>query len=898
MTTRNLRYMFEPKSLALIGASDKAGAVGAVVMRNIINAGFAGEIFPVNPKYQTIEGIRAYPDIESLPVAPDLAVIITPPATVPGLIAQLGEKGTKAAVVITAGFGEGGSEDGHRLRQQMLDAARPYLLRILGPNCLGLMIPGVFLNASFAHIQALPGRLAFATQSGAIITSVLDWATYRRIGFSHFVSLGDMSDIDFGDMLDYLANDSQTKAILLYIEAITNARKFMSAARAASRMKPVIVVKAGRHAEGAKAAASHTGAMAGSDAVYDAAFVRAGMLRVSTMSALFNAVETLSLYQSVAGDRLTILTNGGGVGVIATDTLIDKKGRLADLSPKTIERLNEVLPKTWSHGNPVDIIGDAPGSRYADALDALFEDDNADAILVLNCPNAVASSTEAAQSVIETVKKKPRSKLLITSWLGEGAASGARQLFSENRIPSYETPDDAVRAFMQMVRYQRSREMLMETPPNIPEIFTPAPKAVQAIISNALSEGRQWLSEFEAKAVLSAYQIPVSDTRIVSSPEEAEAAAAEMNQTVVLKILSPDITHKSDVGGVALNLQTPALVKKSALMMLERIRQYRPDAKIEGFTIQPMIRRKNARELIVGVTDDIQFGPVILFGHGGTAVEVIGDNALTLPPLNMHLAREVMKRTRVYRLLEKYRDVPAADMDAIALTLVKVSQLICDIADIAELDINPLFADENGVIALDARIRVAKSQVPAAQRLAIRPYPKELEEMITAPGGQRFLIRPIKPEDEPALLTLFSELTPEEIRMRFLYYMKFMPHQMAARLTQIDYNRQMALVLSDPPGRGTDKIYGIVNISADPNNETAECAILVRGDLTGMGLGALLMERIINYSKICGIREIYGELLTENEAMLKLSRSFGFEVSDVPDHPGVRRITLKLNRDV
>ncbi|HAO23363.1 MAG TPA: GNAT family N-acetyltransferase, partial [Desulfobacteraceae bacterium] len=414
MTTRNLRYMFEPKSLALIGASDKAGAVGAVVMRNIINAGFAGEIFPVNPKYQTIEGIRAYPDIESLPVAPDLAVIITPPATVPGLIAQLGEKGTKAAVVITAGFGEGGSEDGHRLRQQMLDAARPYLLRILGPNCLGLMIPGVFLNASFAHIQALPGRLAFATQSGAIITSVLDWATYRRIGFSHFVSLGDMSDIDFGDMLDYLANDSQTKAILLYIEAITNARKFMSAARAASRMKPVIVVKAGRHAEGAKAAASHTGAMAGSDAVYDAAFVRAGMLRVSTMSALFNAVETLSLYQSVAGDRLTILTNGGGVGVIATDTLIDKKGRLADLSPKTIERLNEVLPKTWSHGNPVDIIGDAPGSRYADALDALFEDDNADAILVLNCPNAVASSTEAAQSVIETVKKKPRSKLLIT----------------------------------------------------------------------------------------------------------------------------------------------------------------------------------------------------------------------------------------------------------------------------------------------------------------------------------------------------------------------------------------------------------------------------------------------------------------------------------------------------
>ncbi|MGH6954594.1 MAG: acetate--CoA ligase family protein, partial [Alphaproteobacteria bacterium] len=567
MTVRNLDRVFKPASVALIGASRTPRSVGAVLARNLLRAGFEGPIMPVNPKYSAIEGVLAYADVASLPVVPDLAVISTPPEAVPRLVAELGAKGTKAAVVITAGFGEGGEGGGKALQRAMLEAARPHLLRIVGPNCLGVMVPGRRLNASFAHLAPLEGGIAFVAQSGALLVSVLDWATSRGIGFSYMVSLGDMADVDFGDMLDYLAGDAGTRAILLYIEAVTNARKFMSAARAAARVKPVVVVKAGRHAEGARAATSHTGALAGDDAVYDAAFRRAGLLRVLDMEELFDAVETLATANPPKGDRLAIVTNGGGVGVLATDALIDAGGRLAELSAGTVARLDRVLPPTWSHGNPVDIIGDASGKRYADALGAVLEDEGVDAVLVLNCPTAVASSAEAAEAVSGVLDGRATSAF--TSWLGDGTAAAARRLFAERRVPTYPTPSQAVRAFMHMVRYGRAQDQLMETPPSLPE-FRIDRAAARAEIARALDDGRELLTEPEAKAVLEAYGVPVVPTRAAPNAEDAAAAAREFAAPVALKILSPDITHKSDVGGVELDL-APDAVAAAALAMAARV---------------------------------------------------------------------------------------------------------------------------------------------------------------------------------------------------------------------------------------------------------------------------------------------------------------------------------------
>lgn len=897
MTIRNLEFMFNPSAVALVGASRKPGSVGAVMARNLVSAGFKGDIFPVNAKYKTIEGLRAYPDLNRLPKTPDLAVIATPPDTVPRLIETLGRRGTRAAVVITAGFHEGGSEKGQWLCTQMLNAARPHLLRIVGPNCLGIMVPGVGLNASFGHVAPLQGGIAFVAQSGAVQTSVLDWATSKGIGFSHFVSVGNMSDVDFGDMLDYLAADKSAKAILLYIENITHARKFMSAARAAARMKPVIVVKAGRSAEGARAAASHTGALAGADDVYNAAFERAGLLRVMDMQALFDAVETLAMSRPFAGDRLAILTNGGGVGVLATDVLMDKQGRLAELAPETIARLDGVLPRTWSRNNPVDIIGDAPPDRYADALRILLADKGVDALLVLNCPTAVASSTEAARAVVDTLKEnsaKIGARGIFTSWLGIDSAREARRIFAENRIPSYQTPAEAIRGFMQMVRYRRSQAMLMETPPGIPEVFEPATEEAREIVQAALTEDRTWLTEMEARAVLAAYRIPVVDTHAVTTPEAAAALAARLGAPLVLKIRSPDIIHKSDAGGVAVNLTSPAAVQAAALRMQQHIREIRPDAILSGFAVQPMVHRPNARELIVGASEDVQFGPVILFGQGGTAVEIIRDKAIALPPLNMHLAHEVMRRTRVYGLLHGYRGKPAADLDSIALTLVKVSQLVSDIAEIAELDINPLLADERGVLALDVRIKVARSPLTAEKRLAIGPYPKVLESTLTLGDGQKLFIRPIRPEDEPALQDLFSKLSMDEIRLRFLHAMKILSHQMAARLTQIDYDREMALVLCLPGAETAAELFGVVRLAADPDNECAEFAILLRRDMTGMGLGPMLMRRIIDYARQKGIRELRGDVLSDNRAMLKLCEAFGFKRRRDPQDPEIVMVTLAL----
>jgi acetyltransferase len=910
MTTRNLHTLFRPKSVAVIGASNRASSIGRVLMQNLLHAGpepsssvpsavapvFCGPIMPVNPKHDTVLGVRAYPDVDALPFAPDLAVIAVAAARVPALVEALAELGTRGIVIISAGLGQR-SADGRTLQQAVLDAARPKLVRVVGPNSLGILVPAVGLNASFAHLTPPPGDIAFLAQSGAITTSVLDWAFARGIGFSHALSLGDMADVDFGDLLDYLANDSATRAILLYVEVITQARKFMSAARAASRMKPVIVVKSGRHESSGRAAASHTGRLAGPDAEYAAAFRRAGMLRVAALEELFDAVETLALARPPRGRRLAILSNGGGTAVLAADALLDLGGKLAQLSPQTLERLDTVLPANWSRANPIDIVGDATAQRYAQALDIVLEDSDLDGVLILHCPTAIAPGPEAARAVIATVKRYPDATVL-TSWLGEQAARASRTELQQHRVPTYETPEQAVRAFMQMVDYRRNQELLIETPPSLPELFVADAERAREVIDRAAAGRRAWLTDAEAKDVLAAYGVPVTRPLEAATPVEAGAAAAKLGVPVVLKVVAQGILHKSDAGGVALGLSEPAAVEAAASAMLERVRAARPDVEITGFGVEPMIERPRALQLIVGASSGGDFGPVILFGHGGTAVEVIDDTAVELPPLNLRLARGLIERTRVFRQMRGYRDVPAVDLDAVALALTRVSQLLVDCPQIIELDINPLLADEHGVVAVDARIKIDAEPGAAASRLAIRPYPKELEQDVQLADGRVLLLRPILPEDEPALQAGFEKLTPEEIRARFFVPLKTLSHVMAARFTQIDYDREMALALTEHGIPGKAEIFGVVRMVADPDNRAAEFAVIVERRFTGLGFGMLLMHRIIDYARARGVAELFGDVLADNARMRRLCKSLGFSESFDADTPGVVRVRLALDPPV
>jgi acetyltransferase len=889
MTTRNLEYALKPRSVALIGASQRENSVGRKLFENLLDAGFAGPVMPVNPNSAEILGRTAYASVADLPSAPDLAVIATRAATVPSLVDELGKRGTKAAIVISAGFTELGDE-GALLQQAMLDAARPHLLRVVGPNCIGVLAPGGKLNASFAPLTPRAGNVAFVTQSGALLTAVLDWADSRGIGFSHLVSLGSMADVDFGDMLDYLANDDATHAILLYVEAITHARKFMSAARAAARSKPVIVCKAGRHAEGARAARSHSGALAGSDAVYDAAFRRAGMLRVYALEELFDAVEMLAIGRHPAGERLAIVTNGGGMGILATDRLIDEHGRLAALSEGSIARLNDVLPRGWSRANPVDLMGDAGADRYRAALEVVVTDPNVDATLVLNCPVAVTSSLECARAVVEA-HAQHRYKPLLASWVGGDRQRDAEALLREHRVPTYATPEEAVRAFMYLVNYRRNQSALLETPPAA-TAAAPDRTAARRIVADALQRGGGWLDAIAARAVIGAYGIPIVASIPCATADDAAAAAIGLDCPVALKIRSPDITHKTDVGGVILDLADADAVRAAASAMLARVASARPDAHDLAFTVEPMVPARGGVELIVGGYEDAQFGPVIVFGHGGTAAEVRDDVALGLPPLNLVLAHAMIARTRVRRLLEGYRGREPLDLAAAASTLLAISQLIIDLPEVVELDVNPLYVDAKGATALDARVRVAAAPRPGTARLAISPYPDELEETVTLADGHALLLRPIRPEDEPALHAAFAKLTAEEIRMRFFVAMQALPHPLAARFTQIDYDREMALVLT-PPGPTVD-IWGVVRIHADPDLTRAEFAILVRHEFAHRGLGTLLMQRIIAYAKTRGIGELFGLVLRENRKMLQLSRDLGFVVSIDRDDPAYVSVTLAL----
>jgi acetyltransferase len=896
MTIRNLNIMFQPQSVALVGASDRQGSIGLSVAENLLRAAFGGPIAFVNPAHAAILGRSCSPSIAALPFVPNLGVVATPPQTVPDIIAELGSKGCRAAVVITAGV----TGD---LAQRMREAARPYLLRIIGPNCLGIQVPSLKLDASFAQTFAKPGDIALVSQSGAITAAMLDWAAVEGVGLSHVISIGDAADVDLGDMLDFLAGDVTCRAVFLYIEAVTHAAKFMSAARRCSRAKPVIAIKSGRHPEAAKAATSHTGALAGSDNVYDAALRRAGILRVLDLDEMFDAAEMLARVKTVPGSRLAIVTNGGGAGVLAADTLTDLRGTLASLEPKTLDALNKSLPATWSHGNPVDIIGDAGPDRYRIAMEAVMRDGNTDAVLVMNCPTALASSVDAAKATMDAVKNDRKlgfTKPVIATWLGRSTASDVGPLFRDAMVPDFETPGDAVKGIMQVVRYGRAQAELMQTPPALPPGLCFEPERVDAGIGRALQEGRSLMTEPEAKAVLAAYGIPTVPTRVAATPEEARKAASDLlhdYSSVVVKILSPSLTHKSDIGGVRLDLASAEEVEKVTRQMLTNIKASRPDAVLEGVTVQPMIQRPDAYELILGITTDPTFGPVILFGAGGTGVEAIADTAMALTPLDLKLARDLIESTRIYKLLKGFRGKRAVDLNGLALCLVKLSSLALCHQPIRELDINPLLVDEKGMIALDARIRVEDPAKHAAPPPAIRPYPMQWETKQSLLNGREIFIRPMRPDDERFYTDFMARMTPEDIRLRLFMPMRQFSHQFIARLTQIDYAREMAFIALAPDTGGASEMLGVSRLCADPDYERAEFAIMVRSDLKGLGLGWVLMRQLILYARSEGLQSLYGMVLKENATMLRMSHELGFQFEPVPDDGSLSMVVLDLKSD-
>lgn len=882
MSVRNLDALFAPRSVAVIGVSGRPGNLGALVLRNLQGGGFAGPLWAVNQHAGEVAGTKLWPGVASLPAAPELAVICTPPATVPGLVEELARMGTRAAIVITAGLKSGVQEDGRTYEQALLEAARPALLRVLGPNCIGALVPGIELNASFAPGAAQPGQLAFVTQSGALATAMLDWANSRGIGFSHFVSLGDSADVDFGDLLDYLASDGDTRSILMYVESVKHARKFMSAARAAARNKPVIVVKAGRAPEGARAAASHTGALAGSDAVFDAAVRRSGMVRVATLEDLFDAAETLAHPAPWRGERLAIVTNGGGAGVLAADALALGQGCLAQLSDATLQALDAVLPPNWSRGNPVDLIGDAPAQRYRQAMEILLAAPEVDGLLFLHAPTAIVPAADIAQDCLPLLRGA--AKPVLSAWLGGRTVEAARRAFTDAGLSWYPTPERAVAAWQQLVHYHRGQDALLQLPDaQPPEIRVDRARAEQ-LLRDGLASGREWLDEAQAKELLAAYGIPTVPTRRVRNAEEAVEAAIALGFPVALKIVAPELVHKSDAGGVALDLANGDEVRKAAVLMRQKVARVSPHAHVHGFTVQAMARRPRAHELILGMATDEVFGPVLLFGAGGTGVEQRKDTATELPPLNAQLARDLVARTRVGALLGPHRGQAGVHQAALADALLRLSRIACELPAVAELDINPLLADSDGVLALDARVRL---RVPAAgegSRLALRPYPSGLEDTLQL-GTRKLLVRPIRPEDGARLADFYAGCSAEDLRLRFFLARREVPRTELARYCQIDYEREMAFIALEG-----ERMVAEVRAVSDPDNTVAEFAIQVAGGWQRQGVGRLLLDKMLGYLQARGTAEMVGTCLGENRAMAELARHAGFAVS-----PGAEG-TLELRK--
>jgi len=872
-----LNKLFNPKTIAVIGASDEEGSVGEALMNNLINSDYGGIIFPVNIKHGSVHSIKAYQSVKEIKDNIDLAVIATPAKTVPQIIKECGEKKVGSVVIITAGFSEAGKE-GLKMSQEILKLGRKFNIRILGPNCLGFIRPKHHLNASFASKMALPGKIAFISQSGALCTAILDWSLKNNVGFSYFVSVGSMLDVGFHDLIDYFGSDPDTDSILIYMESLSDARKFLSAARAFSRTKPIIVLKVGRSEAGAKAAKSHTGSIAGNDRVFNAAFERAGIVRVDTTVSLFHTAKALAMQPRPRGNKMAVITNAGGPGVIAADALIYSGGQIANLAKITINRLNKLLPPIWSRGNPIDILGNAGPEQYKKALEIALKDENTDAVLVILTPQAMTKPTEAAKQLVKV--KNTRKKTILASWMGGYDVQAGREILEKGNIPVYRQPEDAIRSFMHIYNYSKNLELLYETPATIPHAFTPKTEANKKIIENAIKNKHASLNEVEIKKMLLNYGIPVVKSAVAKNKKEAGIKAAKIGFPAAMKILSSDILHKTDIGGVILNINTSADAINAFGRIMSNVKKNEPDANIEGVLIEPMIKKRY--ELLIGCKKDPIFGPVIVFGMGGVAVEIFKDTKIGLPPLNMSLSLRMIKETKIYKLLKGYRGMPGVDIQSIQFLLYKFAYLIADFPEIKELDINPFAVDEHGGIVLDAKIildkEVLKKSIKPYSHLVISPYPKEYITQFKLKNKEVVTLRPIRPEDEPLEAEMFKSFSKETMRHRFFSQISDISHEMLIRYTQIDYDREIAIIaeLSD---KGEKKMLGVARLISDPFNKTAEFAIVVADPWQFQGLGNKFTDYILEIAKERGIKKIHAKFLKDNKPMISIFTKRGFNIT-------------------
>ena len=888
MGAENLDKVFKPKSIAVIGASNKVGSAGYRIFRNLIGSGYEGVVYPVNPNRESIQGVQAFPSVEDLPKVVDLAIIATPAKIVPDITEQCGKKGIKGILIISAGFKEIG-EEGLALEKSIIDIKEKYGLRIVGPNCVGFILPYLNLNATFAGSMPEEGNIALISQSGAVCGAILDWAAAAKVGFSAFASVGSMIDVDFGDLIDYFGMDIHTRSIVLYIESITEAKKFMSAAKSFARAKPIIVIKSGRYKEGAKAASSHTGALAGEDVIYDAAFRRAGIVRVRDIRDLFNCSSILAKQPRPTGPNIAIITNAGGPGVLATDSIIERGGKLAKLSEETIEKLNEFLPPHWSKANPVDIIGDGDEERYRKTMEICLEDKNIDGLLILCVPQVMAEPKKLADRIIDISRKT--TKPILTSFIGEESIYHARQLLNRNNVPTYPSPDEAVEAYMHLYHYARGLELLYETPEEITiETNSPYKSLVDNILEDALHDKREILTENESKAFLELYGIKTTKPFIAETEDKAVELAEQIGYPVVMKIHSPDISHKSDVGGVALDLQCKEEIKKMFKQMTQTAKEKVPDAAILGVTIQKMVKNKGY-ELILGSKKDPVFGSVVLFGMGGIYTELFKDRSIGFPPLNQVLAHRIIEKTKAYTLLKGFRGLKPVNITKVEETMIKFSQLIVDHPEIKEIDINPLIASGDELIAVDSRI-IIDHEPKKHPHLIITPYPSKYKKNITLKDGTNVHLRPIKPEDEYLWLDMFRNFSEETVRYRFFRIIKDTPHEMRTRFCNIDYEREIGIV-AEIEKDGKKSFIGVTRLIVEPkNNDEAEFALVVCDDRHRQGLGSEFIDYTIEIAKDKNLKKIHGVVLKDNTPMISLCREKGFQFSE--GDPGEYKIEYDL----
>jgi acetyltransferase len=882
MTTKNLDKLFNPKTIAVIGATNRKGSVGYSLMQNLIMGQYEGIIYPINPNRKSVHGVKAYPSIKEIPDNIDLALIATSASTVPGLVEECGHAGVKGIVIITAGFKEAGKE-GEAMCKKILQTAEKYDISIIGPNCLGFIRPKLSLNASFAARMAKPGKIAFISQSGALCTAVLDWSIKQNVGFSYFVSIGSMIDVGFHDLIDYFGQDPETSSILIYMESLTDARKFLSAARAFARAKPIIILKVGKSLEGAKAAMSHTGSITGNDAVFDAAFKRAGIMRVNTIAELFDCTQALAMQKRPLGNRLAVITNAGGPGVIATDALISDNGRLAQLSASTIKKLDKVLPPTWSKGNPVDVLGDAGADRYKESIRLCINDKGIDGLLVILTPQGMTDSVSVARALVELSRNSE--KPVFASWMGEDDVEPGRRVLETGNVPSFRMPEDAVRCFMRLYSYTKNLEALYETPATIPHAFVPKTMANKKLINDIFKQGRFTMTEFESKKFLSNYGIPVAKNDIAKSPADAAIIAEKIGFPVAMKILSPDILHKTDVGGVRININNKEEAEKAYSDILSTVKKHNAKADIHGIFIEDMASRRY--ELLIGCKKDPIFGPTIVFGMGGVAVEVFKDINIGLPPLNMALSMRLIEETKIFRLLKGYRGIAGVDLSSIQFLLYKFAYLVSDFPEIKEIDINPFAVDEKGGIVLDAKVILDESmkdrKIKPYSHMVISPFPKEYTTTFKMNDGRIASLRPIKPEDEPMEAEMFTKFSEKTQRFRFFQSIKEITHELLIRYTQIDYDREIAII-AVVNENGKSNMAGVVRIIADAYNETAEFAIVVADPWQNKGLGGKFTDYILEIAKKRGIKKIYADFLKDNYVMHHMFKKRGFIISNEEDH--------------